>query len=125
MKEYVETNEAIQLPNVDSNAFKVVLTFFEQFQFPLNEEEHKTRTKTTSEQDLAFFNALPLELLFRVYEATSYLDCKFMMDVISRYIVTTKITGKSAQEIRTAFGINKPITEDEIKELQKHFSWIK
>lgn len=112
--EDVGTNE-VPLPNVSSFVLNKI---FEFMNMELNTSEEKTDLYEN------FFKAMVDEELFSVMIAANYLEYPGLLDPACQY-VAQQLRGKTPDEIRKRFGLEKDFSPEEEEEINKQTEWIR
>ena len=115
------SDTAIPLPNVTSDILKKVITYAEHHKDdePLIIEESESDSTINNDWDKEFMD-LDQSVIFDIILAANYLDMKELLNLGCKTIANY-IKGKSADEIREIFGIEKdedPLEKADITEIE-------
>jgi S-phase kinase-associated protein 1 len=113
------TDIAIPLQNISSNALKKVIEYCE-YHLDDKEEDEKKGTEISA-WDKDFFN-VEQSHLFELILAANFLDIKPMLDVTCKTVANI-IKGKSPEEIRKTFNIQNDFTPEEEEQVRKENEW--
>ncbi len=119
-------SEAFPLLDVDNESLLIILKFLEEYKDVPHEVVDDARIRQISnptEQDCSFFDPIEIEPLKKVFAASVYLDYKFMIDRIARYIAAKKIRGKSPEEICKVLNLPDDFSKEEKEELRRNYAW--
>lgn len=107
------SSDGIPLPEVDGKTFAKVVEYC----------QHYTDKKEVDEEWDSEFCKMENSELFTIILAANYLENKQLLDSCCT-AVANMIKGKTPDEIRTLFGIEKDFTEEEEQNIRKENEWI-
>lgn len=90
--------------------------------YDIDDDDGKFEIKL-SEWDNNFFGGLEKHELFRIMNASNYLEIKVLLEFGCKY-VAEHIKGKSVEELREYFEQENDFTPEEEEELRKQHAWI-
>ena len=123
LQEYTEDTD-IPMPDIRGDVLKKVVEYLIHYQEGEPKEIPKPLPSNnlldvTDEWDVTFINSIDLDTTFDIINAANYMDIKSLLD-LSCAKIASMMKGKTAEEIRTMFGIECDLTEEELKEYEEY-----
>ena len=118
----------IPLPNVSGPVLQKVIEYVTHYhENPDPEAEKKTdaekRSAEIPEWDKNFCAGLNMEGLFNLILAANYLDIKPLLDLTCK-TVANMIKGKTPEEIKHLFGVDREFTPEEEEQVKRENPWL-
>jgi len=85
--------------------------------------EGRNRITDISEWDQEFMAQLDSDMLFEIMLAANFLDIKLLLQVCCK-TAADHIKGKSPEEIRRIFGLQKDFTPEEEAQIRRENEWV-
>lgn len=119
--------DVIPLPNVTGEVLESVILYCVHHMenpTPVSEEDKKDekRTDDITPWDLEFCK-VEQDRLFEYLLAANYLDIKPLLDLCCK-TVANMIKGKTPEEIRATFNIDRDFTPEEEEQVRKENEWV-
>ena len=129
LKEIVEDNsDDIELPfnNIKSNVLKKIKEYLEHYQDTEPKKIEKPLASSNYQEcvdawDFEFIN-VDLDLLFEIINAANFIDIQPLIELGTSKIASL-IKGKTPNEIRKLFNIQKEFTPEEEEQIRKENQW--
>ena len=119
-----DNEEAVPLPNVNTNILKKVIewsTYHKDDPEPKEDDTTEKRSDDISSWDSDFLK-VDQGTLFELILAANYLDVKDLLNAGCK-TVANMIKGKSPEEIRKTFNIKNDFTAAEEEQIRKENEW--
>ena len=123
-EEEQEDEETVPLPNVTSTILQKVIQWVTHHKDDpaLPEDDQKERNDPIPSWDSEFLNVDQVTLVNLIL-AANYLDIKKLLDVTCKTVANI-IKGKTPEEIREVFNIEKDLSPSEEAQIRKENEWI-
>lgn len=123
IQDYTEDSD-IPMPDIRGDVLKKVVEYLLHYKEAEPKEIPKPLPSNnlldvTDEWDVTFINSVDLDTNFDIINAANYMDIKPLLD-LSCAKIASLMKGKTAEEIRTMFGIECDLTEEELKEYEEY-----
>lgn len=136
-----DDDTVVPLANVSGSALKITVDYLERYQehpedaleydpkakkdpnVPNSKDYVNPRELPLSEWETAFFQDMPLPLLFEMVMAANYMDIKPMQRAAMRTIALL-IKPKSPRGIKEMFGVRRDFTPEEIERTKAAHPWF-
>ena len=124
LKDILDPNEEINIKEVDSKTLIKIIEYLKHYQ----NEEPKNIPKplpnpdlkqVLSEWDYEYINPISLEECFVLVNSANYLGIENLVNLASARIASEMINCP-IEEARAKFGIESPLTEEELEEYDKY-----
>jgi len=125
-----QSDVSIPLHNVKKDIMLKVLDYCKyHYQNPEEKTDDKKKELEITPWDKQFTDSLPVtekrhEKLFELMLAANYLDIKPLLDLTCK-TVAYLVAGKTPEEIRKEFGVEKPFTPEDYDRLKVEFEWAR
>ena len=119
-----DNDEAVPLPNVNTNILKKVIewsTYHKDDPEPIEDDTKEKRSDDISSWDSDFLK-VDQGTLFELILAANYLDVKDLLNAGCK-TVANMIKGKSPEEIRKTFNIKNDFSPAEEEQIRKENEW--
>ncbi len=123
IEDYTEDTD-IPMPDIRGDVLKKVVEYLVHYKEVDPKEIPKplpsnNLADVTEQWEVDFLNELDLDTNFDLINAANYMDIKPLLD-LSCAKIASLMKGKTAEEIRTMFGIECDLTEEELKEYEEY-----
>jgi len=125
-----QSDVSIPLHNVKKDIMMKVLEYCRyHYLNPEEKTDDKKKELEISPWDKEFTNSLPQtekrhEKLFELMLAANYLDIKPLLDLTCK-TVAYLVAGRTPEEIRKEFGVEKPFRPEDYEKLKQEFEWAR
>lgn len=127
IKDYLgsmDNDESVEIPvSVDSDILEKVIEYATYYYNNPATDDTVSKASPISGWDLTFLENVSLENTFRLILAANYLNAKQLLD-LSCKLVASKIKGKTPEELRLMFGVNREFTPEETQKVYDENPWL-
>lgn len=120
-----QENLEIPIPNVDAKVLQKVIDFCTHYtEEPMKEIKRPLKSVVLSEvvqQWYAEFVEVDQPLLYELLQAANFMNIKVLLDLCAAKIAIM-IKGKTPDELRSVFNINREFTQEEKDEVRKEYN---
>lgn len=114
----------IPFPDISGRTFKKVVEFCQHYsEFKPEEESRVGYRKTELTERERSFCDVDLGTLIDVINASNYLDINPLLTITTKFVASL-VSGKTPDEIKSLFGVNRDFTPEEIEKVRRDNPWM-